>query len=219
MSWLGSLSELLFPSRCLGCKQLGIHICSSCRAQWNCHIYRSMLVVQGVHIPVYSAVLYSDVAQKVLLGSKESSLLDADILIRKALRHALTYINSEHGIADLVPIPSQKSASRKRGRDFMVENTKALATQPLVEVRAVLEHRRRVRDQSRLSSQEREINLRGAFRAANTSTLENIPVIIVDDLITTGTTLHEAARALISAGYDVIGAVTACVAKPLRYTQ
>lgn len=128
-------------------------------------------------------------------------------------------MNSEQGIADLVPVPSRKSATRKRGRDFMVENALALADQPLVEVRAVLEHVRRVRDQSTLSSREREINLSGALRAANSPVQENIPVIIVDDLMTTGTTLHEAARALFSAGYDVIGAVTACVAKPLRYTQ
>jgi predicted amidophosphoribosyltransferase len=47
----------------------------------------------------------------------------------------------------------------------------------------------------------------------------NIPVIIVDDVVTTGATLREAGRALHAGGFSVIGAITACVAKPLRYTQ
>jgi predicted amidophosphoribosyltransferase len=39
---------------------------------------------------------------------------------------------------------------------------------------------------------------------------------LVDDLVTTGVTLAEAARALRAQGIDVAAAVTACVAEPLR---
>ena len=41
-------------------------------------------------------------------------------------------------------------------------------------------------------------------------------VILVDDVVTTGATLREAARALSGEGFHVIGSVTACVAQPLR---
>ncbi|MDA2993720.1 MAG: phosphoribosyltransferase family protein, partial [Actinomycetota bacterium] len=40
------------------------------------------------------------------------------------------------------------------------------------------------------------------------------PVIVVDDLVTTGSTLIEAIRALRTAGFEVIGAVTGAVANP-----
>ena len=40
------------------------------------------------------------------------------------------------------------------------------------------------------------------------------PLIIVDDLVTTGATLAEAIRALRTAGFTVIGAVTGAVANP-----
>ncbi len=216
---ISALSELIFPSRCLGCRQLGIGICSSCRLSWHPHIYRSTISTDDFSFPVYSAVAYSPVAQKVLLGAKEGALHVADRLILQALTHSLAYFYSEVGIADLVPIPSRKMNTRKRGRDFILEQTYEVSRTPLVSVRAILSHSRWVRDQSTLNSQTREINLSQSMRCANREEPTNIPVIIIDDLVTSGATLREAGRALYGAGYTVIGAVTACVAKPLRYTQ
>ena len=216
---LHALSELIFPSRCLGCRQLGIGICSICRASWHPHIYRTFISAEGFSFPVYSAVAYSPVAKKVLLGAKESALHDADRLIHQAFSHSLSYFYSEVGIADLVPIPSRKANTRKRGRDFILEETNALARSPHVQVRAILSHSRKVKDQTTLNSQSRENNLSQSMRCANREDSSNIPVILIDDLVTSGATLREAGRALHRGGYTVIGAVTACVAKPLRYTQ
>jgi len=214
-----ALSELIFPSRCLGCRQLGLGICSTCRSSWHPHIYRTFIAADGFSFPVYSAVAYSPVAQRVLLGAKESALEDADQLMRQALFHSLSYFYSEIGIADLVPIPSRKVNTRKRGRDFILEQTKALSQSPRVQVRAILSHSRKVKDQTTLNSRSRELNLSQSMSCANQEDSSNIPVIIIDDLVTSGATLREAGRALNQAGYTVIGAVTACVAKPLRYTQ
>ena len=216
---LPALSELIFPSRCLGCRQLGLGICSTCRASWHPHIYRTLITSDDFSFPVYSAVAYSLVAQKVLLGAKESALQDADRLILQALSHSLSYFYSEIGIADLVPIPSRKVNTRKRGRDFILEQTKALSQSPRVQVRAILSHSRKVKDQTTLNSRSRELNLSQSMSCANQEDSSNIPVLIIDDLVTSGATLREAGRALNQAGYTVIGAVTACVAKPLRYTQ
>ena len=216
---LSALSELIFPSRCLGCRQLGIGICSQCRTSWHPHIYRTQIAGDGFSFPVYSAVEYSPVAQKVLLAAKEGALHDADRLIVQALSHSLAYFYSEVGIADLVPIPSRKMNTRKRGRDFILEQTYVLSLKPCVQVRAILNHSRKVKDQTTLNARSREINLSQSMRCANREGSSNIPVIIIDDLVTSGATLGEAGRALHGAGYSVIGAVTACVAKPLRYTQ
>ncbi len=193
---ISALSELIFPSRCLGCRQLGIGICSSCRLSWHPHIYRSTISTDDFSFPVYSAVAYSPVAQKVLLGAKEGALHVADQLILQALTHSLAYFYSEVGIADLVPIPSRKMNTRKRGRDFILEQTYEVSRTPLVSVRAILSHSRWVRDQSTLNSQTREINLSQSMRCANREEPTNIPVIIIDDLVTSGATLREAGRAL-----------------------
>ena len=216
---LSALAELLFPSRCLGCRQLGIGICSLCRVSWHPHIYRTEIATTAFSFPVYSAVSYSPIAQRVLLGAKESALHDADALILQSLTHSLMYFYSEIGIADLVPIPSRKMNTRKRGRDFILEQTSALSEKPQVKVRAILRHVRQVKDQTTLNSRSRERNLSESMKCANREDSSNIPVIIIDDLVTSGATLREAGRVLHGAGYEVMGAVTACVAKPLRYTQ
>ncbi len=169
--------------------------------------------------PAYSAVEYSSVAQRVLLSSKESGLRDADQLIVQALSHSLGYMYGEQGIADLVPVPSRKSATRKRGRDFILMHTLELSKNRHVRVLPLLRHTRRVRDQSSLNAKERQRNLSQSLACTERAQGAHTPVIIVDDVVTTGATLREAGRALHAGGFCVIGAITACVAKPLRYTQ
>jgi predicted amidophosphoribosyltransferase len=214
-----SLAELIFPSRCIGCSQLGISICSTCRKKWHPHIYQRGLKVLGKTYPVISAIRYSPIASRVLLSAKEANQIAADELLIKATAHSLRYFIRSYGSGDLIPIPSRKSATRKRGRNFMQEITESVAREESVKSLDILQHLRAVKDQSQLNSQQRSSNISGAFTTSiklpESGGLGNIrPLIIVDDLVTTGATLVEAIRALRSAGFEVLGAVTGAVANP-----
>ena len=217
-----SLAELVFPSRCIGCSQLGISICSICRKSWHPHIYHRGIKVLDETYPVISAIEYSPIASRVLLRAKEANQEAADQLLVKALTHSLRYFLKNYGNGDLVAIPSRRSATRKRGRNFMQEITQSLANIETLKSMEILQHQRAVRDQSKLNSQQRNRNIAGAF--STTCSLAELaklpgsgnigPLIIVDDLVTTGATLAEAIRALRAAGFSVIGAVTGAVANP-----
>jgi predicted amidophosphoribosyltransferase len=61
-----------------------------------------------------------------------------------------------------------------------------------------------VADQSGLSSTERAANLAGGMRAWPTP--DPARLVVVDDLVTTGATLVEAARALRQEGHEALGA-------------
>ena len=214
-----SLAELIFPSRCIGCSQLGISICSTCRKSWHSHIYHRTIKVLDTSYPVISAIEYSPIASRVLMRAKEANQEAADQLLVNALSHSLRYFLKNFGFGDLVPIPSRRSATRKRGRDFMQEITDSVAENESIKSLQILQHQRAVKDQSQLNSQQRSRNIAGAFSTsfnlAEVRDSGNIgPLIIVDDLVTTGATLAEAIRALRTAGFPVLGAVTGAVANP-----
>jgi len=214
-----SLTELIFPSRCIGCSQLGISICSICRKFWHPHIYYRELKILGNRYPVISAIEYSPIASRVLLRAKEANQVAADQLLINAIDHSLQHFIKNYGTGSLVAIPSRRSATRKRGRDFMKEIARSVGNLESLKTLEILQHQRAVRDQSQLNSQERSTNITGAFTALNNLAKpahpgNTEPLIIVDDLVTTGATLAEAIRALQTAGFNVLGAVTGAVANP-----
>ena len=212
MKTLKSLQELLFPVRCIGCSQLGIEICSFCRRYWHPHIFRTS-THSDPSIPIYSAISYSPLASKVILAAKEDGILQAELLITDAIRHALEFCIRENNYGFLVPIPSRKSAARLRGRQFIYDIAKRISTETTIPTCEILSHSRVIKDQSGLDASNRVINMSGALTA---SRFIGGRAILIDDLVTTGATLSEAARALRAQGITVSAAVTACVAEPLR---
>ncbi|MFI6035770.1 ComF family protein [Streptomyces sp. NPDC051315] len=103
----------------------------------------------------------------------------------------------------LVPVPSAPRAVRARGHDPARRIALAAAGElrrlgVSVRVAAVLRQRRVVADQSGLSSRQRLENLVGALTVVpgGARVLCGGPVVVVDDLVTTGASLAEAARAV-----------------------
>ncbi|MFF4898225.1 ComF family protein [Streptomyces sp. NPDC001068] len=118
----------------------------------------------------------------------------------------------------LVPVPSAPWAVRARGHDPVRRMALAAAaelrrTGSPARVVPVLRHGRAVADQSGLNSRQRLANLGGALEvtAGGSGLLGGGRVVLVDDLVTTGATLAEAARAVREATGPVraVGGTTA----------
>lgn len=108
----------------------------------------------------------------------------------------------------LVPMPSSRANYVKRGftpAKLLAAHANRLAGRPFV-IRSLLRFSRVVDDQSKLNIEQRRVNLAGSMTA--TRTLSGIRVLLFDDVVTTGATLLEAARALTEAGAEVLGFVT-----------
>ena len=210
MQLISDLKYLLFPTRCFGCRDLGYSICSNCRKLWNPHIYRSTIV----DLAVYSAVPYSPVAKNILLAAKEQSIKSADQLVRSAMAASLQVLFQKYPNSALVPIPSAPASNRRRGRDFINEMAIFVAKDMGVGVLPLLEQQRLVRDQSKLNIASRRENLAMALsiKPQLRGNYSSESVVILDDLVTTGSTINEANRALTKAGFKVQAAATACVA-------
>ena len=214
MALIEDLSQLIFPTRCYGCNRLGLAICTECRREWIPHYYKT----QVEYLKVHSALLYTPTASKILLAAKENSIKGADELLISAIIHVLRKAKLDSRYFQLVPIPSSKSSQRRRGRSFIVDVTRKISSEVGLPVNDCLQITRRVADQSGLTRDQRTTNLEGAFSVKPGAILRG-DLILIDDVVTTGATLSEAARALKSQGFHAIGtvsAVTACVAQPLR---
>ncbi len=113
----------------------------------------------------------------------------------------------------LIPVPSARRAVAGRGHD-PVRRIALAAARDLrregvpVRVLSALRQRRTVVDQAGLSARRRLANVSGALTVVPGAVrlLAAAPVVLVDDLITTGASLAEAARAVRAAGGRVVGA-------------
>lgn len=160
--------------------------------------------------------------------------------VRDAARDGAVLV-ADDDLADrevwVVPVPSTRSAVRRRGRDHTVELARAVAEElrvswpaapgppggpesapggtargagPPAAVRlvpALVHARRRTVDQTGLGARARWRNLDGALRVrrtARTTSPRPAACVLVDDVLTTGATLAECARALHAAGHEVV---------------
>jgi ComF family protein len=116
----------------------------------------------------------------------------------------------------LVPVPLHRTRLRSRGYDQALELAKPLARALSLPLRAdLLSRSRATAAQSSLHATARQGNLRGAFVVTATAGESPLPThaALVDDVMTTGATLHAAARALLDAGIARVDAWT-CARTP-----
>jgi predicted amidophosphoribosyltransferase len=178
--------------------------------QWE----KRKFVTRYSDLTVRSTILYTPVAAKIILAAKENGALLADKLLIEAILWQLHSKEFDSKNIRLVPIPSSKRSVRKRGRSFIIDLVQQISRQTGIPVLDCLNLNRKTIDQTGLNRQQRLHNMKGAISMKSVARGE---LLLIDDVITTGATLKEAARALNSQGfYAQISAITACVAQPLR---
>lgn len=227
-----ALNETLWPTRCAVCNRPGSVLCSECErnlpyldhwqacpvcgAPWGIHECTecNRLSLQGTG---YDTVPLDGCVSAVLFGDDAASLvrLNKDAGERR-LADVMARLVANAVPPDWLPgsrvtyIPASESAKRRRGFDHGLELGEATARWLGVPCERLLA-RPRARDQRKLSRADRFANLSGAFAVEDAS---RVPprVIVVDDVLTTGATLFDAACALKRAGAgQVYGATFARV--------
>ena len=205
---LTSLLDLVLPRTCAGCAVPGPGLCGTCRALLRAPavgLVRPQPCPPG--LPHVAAFLpYGGPVQRLLLAHKERGRLHLTAPLGRALASAV--LVHGRGPVVLCPVPSSPKAVRQRGHDHAMRLARAAAAALRAEgvpARAarLLVPGRSVVDQAGLSAGQRAANVRGALRGTGSPSGR---VVVVDDVVTTGATLVEAARALTVAGHQVAGA-------------
>lgn len=215
---LGDLADLVLPRSCAGCGaptpaagRAGV-LCAGCRQVLSsARPGPASPSPRPTGLPrTTAATTYDGVVVQALLAHKERGRLALVHPLGALLAAAVVALSA--GPAVLVPVPSARGAVRARGHDHALRLAREAAGRASLASAPLLRPARRVRDQSGLSTDQRSVNLTGALVSAPAP--YGLPVIVVDDVMTTGATLVEAARALTAAGLDVRGA--AVVAATVR---
>lgn len=199
---LADLLELVLPRVCAGCSAPGCALCPDCLAPLaRPRRHRPQPCPQELPSLV-AAAPYAGPVRAALLAHKEDGRLALARPLGRALAGCLELLQ-ETGV--LVPVPSSRQAVRQRGHDHARRLAAAAARSAGLRSRPLLVPARAVADQAGLDAGARAANLSHALRARHR--LDGVPVVLVDDVVTTGATLAEAARALRAAGADVRGCV------------
>lgn len=209
------LLDLVVPRDCVGCAAPGRTLCAACARQLQQpRRHRPQPCPAGLP-PLAAAAEYAGPVRAALLAHKEHGRLGLAGPLGAALGAAVRALDlPARGL--LVPVPSAKAVVRARGHDHARRLARGAArTTPGWSSAGCLRPARSVADQSGLTAARRAANLAGALRAVRA--LDGVPVVVVDDVVTTGVTLAEATRALRAAGADVLGAaVVAATARRVR---
>jgi ComF family protein len=192
--------DWVLPTPCVVCLKLGAPLCVGCQQSFITTSLRfEILGVRGFAISTYNkdaAVMVNSVKEKGI-----TSLIPylADLIVPHWPQELLKPI--------LVPIPSSPSNTKKRGFSHTSIMARALARRVAgASSRELLKSARVRLDQVGLSPSDRVKNLEGAFRADLRGFHDRArPVVLVDDVLTSGATMAEAIACLRASGVEVAG--------------
>ena len=189
-----------------------MEICRSCAALWSAPAILSRLDA----LPIAFTTRYQPRVQRFILAAKEDGSKVARDALAQSMTVSLRVLMSKVQVEQvlLVPIPSHRATIRARGRDHGLLLARAVSHNfgSEVDVAPVLRVIRPVADQTGLNLSQRATNLAGAFSADSQLIRRKgaAAIVMVDDVITSGSSLREGARALTNAGFAPIAAIAAC---------
>jgi predicted amidophosphoribosyltransferase len=203
----GRLADLVLPRVCAGCGHPGAVLCGACCTL----LARPHVAAPRRHPPGFpptvAAGVYAGPVRPAVVAFKERGRAELAVPLGTALALAAAAVLAGGppggGPVLLVPVPSSAAAVRRRGRDHVRElagqaaRTLSDAGVPAV-VAPVLRRGRGTADSAGLDAGQRRANLAGRFRLAEPRAgwPAGARLVLVDDLVTSGATLTEAARAL-----------------------
>ncbi|HEC65724.1 MAG TPA: ComF family protein [bacterium] len=222
-----SILDLLFPKLCFRCGEVGRYVCNLCeksqlrpKETQSCHVCKKEVfgnrLIHGYcrELTWLNGVVvgfeYNKFVEKLLLEFKYEGVFELKHILSKYLTHSIRsfYLLNKAGFV-ITTVPLHKRKKRKRGYDHLELLANLISKKGGVEYKALLEKKIRTKAQVGLKRDDRLGNIIGSFRIKNEEfRMRNARVVLLDDIMTTGSTLEECAKTLKAVGVkEVYGVV------------
>ena len=201
------LLDLLFPVKCLACGQEGAWLCESCfrKLKFGAPETKHRLIVPEL-TAIFIAGDYDDPLLSELIKKFKYNFLTGPgkVLGRFLILFWQGQLSANRNLAVaekflLLAVPLSKKRRRWRGfnqAEILAQELAESFSYPLGQELKRVGHQK---PQAELSEQARLANVRDAFVWTGAS-LAGQTILLIDDVVTTGATLNEAAKALKAAG-------------------
>jgi competence protein ComFC len=222
--------DFIFPKKCVVCKKHGSYLCSKCfsylsfdakslcllcnKPTFNNLTHPKCKRKQGID-GCFSALTYNKTVQKLIFNFKYKPYLTdlktvlSDLFYESIIQNEQFIAQIKKGKWILVPIPLSKTKLRKRGYNQAEILAQELSKKLNIPVQNLLMRTRETKTQVGLTNLQRKLNIKDAFSLINhKSLIINQNVWLVDDVVTTGSTLLEASKVLKRAGVDKVFGLT-----------
>lgn len=206
-SILNLVYKTLFPLKCASCNKEGSFLCITCENQLS-YLVASPTVIPPHIDRIISCFPYEfPISQMIIMGKYNFIPGIFDYLGKLAAEYLEnTGINFRDSV--FCPVPLSPQRLRWRGFNQSGRLCHALSAHTGIPAHNLLKRIKNTKTQKNLKARAREENMAGSF-GLNTPALPlSTKIILVDDVVTTGSTLLAAATALKSANYQQIQALT-----------
>lgn len=212
-----ALLNLLYPQDCLICSAMTrelkpVNLCGGCSDRLMAYVntpHWAMAEKEFSFDMAYHVASYEDIIKKsICLFKYEGKTRLAKILGAIMAEYAARNMNFD-SIDMVVPVPLHPLKQRERqfNQSELIAGYIAKKFNKRLEKNS-LKRIKYTTPQTGLSRDERLRNLKGAFLVRSGSDLAGKSVLLVDDVMTTGATLHECAKTIKSAGAKKVLAYT-----------
>lgn len=222
-AFAGGAAELIWPTRCVGCGREGSLLCEDCRAglawidqRWSCPDcgapYGWLSCTECARDwPLDSCICafsFEGAPKRMVTAFKDSYETRLAPVIAAAMATAVDESLSWRGLPEAEAafdavsfVPATAAAYRRRGFDHMLLVAHALGSFLGLPVADVLA-RSSERDQRALGREERSANLAGSVVCIED--VSGMRILLADDVVTTGASMSECARALVGRGAKAV---------------
>jgi len=218
-NFLEATLDFVYPPLCILCQELIENgqplVCDKCWAGLSeFHLKGEPDFTTQPEGLTYTRSLwaYNDKVEKLIHEVKFFRKLKLGSRVGKDLAKLVKEDKTLSRAALIIPVPLHSTRFRERGYNQSLLLAAEIASQTKLTLQTnALKRVVQTKAQSKLKAAERKLNIRRAFRVQNTDLIKNKSILLVDDVMTTGSTLSACAVPLFEAGAREILAITAAV--------